>query len=666
LLGPIFVREWLTIPRRTGHYVVRTAYLGFLWVLGLTAWQAIVGWNQTTTLADNSRFGLLLFKLFTEVQLALLLFFAALSAASAITQEKDRRTFILLLMTDLRSYEIVLGKLLGSLLQIVLLLVGMLPVLMLIMLLGGVGGAQVIQATLVLATTALAAGSVGCVIALWRDKTFQALALTVLVIVLYWCIVQALGVLPWAGVETWQKWLDPLRALESVLEPRGASESFWVPAYGFAAVMILLSMGLVGLGLAKLRVWNPSGEPIMQREIPEEEEEKDRAKAHAAPGAERQVWPNPILWREMRTLAYGRRPLLVKIAYFLVLGLICYYAIAPLWSGQAAGQFVAAWGLLPVCILSLLLVSVQAVTAITSERDIRALDLLLVTDLSPNEFIFGKLWGILYNTKEYLLPPIILVAAYAWFGFLATPRNFYQGLYAEQQVKAGPQPGALTASEPGASATGAMDFGGLRRQAVLGRTVAPPIPISEQDGEARQAAEALAADVESSWSSKSLEAFVFLMAGTVVLLAFAVVLGVHVALRNENTRVAIINTLATVFFLSVGTMVCIYLILINGRFEYQWTSFILFIAAGIGGLWWVLSSDRPSTALTVASWCCPLAMFYTVTNILVAKPGSEESTDPLVPFIVAAGAFGFALAAMLVPLLSEFDVALGRTTGGGE
>ena len=365
----------------------------------------------------------------------------------------------------------------------------------------------------------------------------------------------------------------------------------------------------------------------------------------------------------MRTLAYGRRPLLVKIAYLLVLGLICYYAIAPLWSGQAAGQFVAAWGLLPVCILSLLLVSVQAVTAITSERDIRALDLLLVTDLSPNEFIFGKLWGILYNTKEYLLPPIILVAAYAWFGFLATPRNFYQGLYAEQQIQPADPDRKTLATGPKQDA---LDFGGLRRQAVLGRTAAPQIPLAQQDPDARQVAEALAADVESTWESKSLEAFVFLVAGTVVLLAFAIVLGVHVALRNENTRVAIINSLATVFFLSVGTMVCIYLILINGRFEYQWTSFILFIAAGIGGLWWVLSGDRPSTALTVASWCCPLAMFYTVTNILVAKPGSEESTDPLVPFIVAAGAFGFTLAAMLVPLLSEFDVALGRTTAGGE
>jgi ABC-type transport system involved in multi-copper enzyme maturation permease subunit len=175
LLGPIFVREWLTIPRRASHYVVRSAYLGFLWVLGLTAWQASVGWSQQATLGDNSRFGLLLFQIFTLVQFAFLLFFAALSAASAITQEKDRRTFVLLLMTDLRSYEIVLGKLFGSLLQIAILLVGMIPILVLIMLLGGVSLLQVAQAALVLAATALAAGSVGSLVALWRDRTFQAL-----------------------------------------------------------------------------------------------------------------------------------------------------------------------------------------------------------------------------------------------------------------------------------------------------------------------------------------------------------------------------------------------------------------------------------------------------------------------------------------------------------
>src|SRR5262249_34693193 len=155
------------------------------------------------------------------------------------------------------------------------------------------------------------------------------------------------------------------------------------------------------------RVWNPSGEPIMQRDAAgQDAEEKDRLKAHAAPGRVRRVWRNPILWREVATRAYGRRPYLVKVAYFLVLGLVCWYA----FETGPRRDWDAARGLVPIAILSLLLVSAQAVTAVTSERDTGALDLLLVTDLSPREFIFGKLLGVLWNTKEFLLPPLILAA----------------------------------------------------------------------------------------------------------------------------------------------------------------------------------------------------------------------------------------------------------------
>jgi len=144
------------------------------------------------------------------------------------------------------------------------------------------------------------------------------------------------------------------------------------------------------------------------------------------------------------------------------------------------------------------------------------------------------------------------------------------------------------------------------------------------------------------------------------------VLGIHVALRTENSRLAVINTLGTVFFLSVGTLTCIYLILVTGRFEYQWLSFSGFIFAGVGGLWWVLSGDRPSSALTLAAWACPVAVFYTITNILIGRPGTLESTQPYIPFVVIGSAFSFTLAAMLVPLLSEFDVAIGRTSAIGE
>src|SRR5262245_19652823 len=122
MLGPIFVREWKTLPRRPQHYAIRTAYLGFLWILAVTAYLATIGLNREPTTGDLARFGQFLFQIFTYFQLTFLIFFAALSAAVAVTHEKDRRTFLLLLVTDMRNRDIVLGKLVGSLLQIGLLL----------------------------------------------------------------------------------------------------------------------------------------------------------------------------------------------------------------------------------------------------------------------------------------------------------------------------------------------------------------------------------------------------------------------------------------------------------------------------------------------------------------------------------------------------------------
>lgn len=605
MLGPIFVRELLTVPRRSRHYVLRTAYLGILWILGLTAWQALIGWSRTPTLGEVARFGPLLFQLVAFVLLALVLFFTALSAAAAVAQEKDRRTFVLLLVTDLRNHEIVLGKLASSLLQMVLFLLCATPVLFLIILLGGVAPQQAAKVMLVLAATALAAGSLGTLVAVWREKTFQTLALTVIFLVLYLGVVHALpslagwitGNCGFAGlrqVAAWQSWLEPFLALQSVIESPVEGLGIIEPVYGFAGVMVLLSCVLNAWGIYRLRAWNPSGEPIVQREQSAKEEGQDYDRTPAASRRIRHVWRNPILWREIATRAYGQRPVLVKSAYAVVLGLICYFALGSMWSLEHRPPFAAAWGLVPVGILSLLLLGAQAVTAITSERDLGALDLLLITDLTPREFIFGKLAGIGYNTLLYLLPPIVLTIVYACNGWLAAP------------------------------------------------------PVGQP--------ELLAS--RNAWAA------VCVAGATLVVMVFAVVLGMHVALRTPNSRLAITNTLGTIFFLSVGTLVCIYLIAVNNRFEYQFTNFLFFIGAGIGGLWWILNDGRPSRALTLASWLCPLAVFYTITNILIAKPGSAQSTDPLLPFLVISSVFGYAIAAMLIPLISEFDIALGRTTGG--
>src|SRR5258708_2702349 len=102
-----------------------------------TALQSTFGWQQVRNLGDIARFGQLVFQIFAIVQLALMLFFAVLFAAGNVSQEKDRRTLLLLLMTDLRDRELVLGKLCASLLLPGVLLAASIPVFMIVQLLGG-------------------------------------------------------------------------------------------------------------------------------------------------------------------------------------------------------------------------------------------------------------------------------------------------------------------------------------------------------------------------------------------------------------------------------------------------------------------------------------------------------------------------------------------------
>ena len=611
MLGPIFVRELTTVPRAKGHYATRIGIIGLLAVLGITLWQATIGFGKEAGLGDTAQFGQLAFQLSVVVELVLVVFFAALSAASAVSQEKDRRTFILLLLTDMRDYEIVLGKLVGALLPITVMLGVSVPVLSLYLLLGGVDPAQVLEATVVLLTTAMAAGSLGGLVALWRERTFESLALSVLFLVLYFCLTQGIGfvgplfsqTVPWQLI---QAHLDPWQAMQSVLNRPVTSHSAISPAYGYALVMLGLSAVANGIGIWKLRTWNPGGEPIIQREGPGADPEANltpeqlkafRSKAHAAPGTVREVSDNPILWREIHTLAYGRRPILIKLAFGLVLAMILYFAVSTLEKPGQRTPYAAAYGLVPLAIVSMLLIASQSVTSITSERDGGALDVLLVTDISPREFVFGKLLGILWNTKEYIVPPLLLVLYYA-------VRGAFTSITTDDWA-------------------GKLAFNFTPMLTVLG--------------------------------------------GVLLLFAFVLALGLHVSLRIINSRLAIVNTLGTVFFLSVGTLIAIYLIIINGgSFANQWLSFVAFLIVGIGGLWWVLTGRNPSPALTLGAIACPLAMFYVVSTVIIAKPGSDESANPVLPFFALAMSFGFVVYAMLYPLVTEFDVALGRTTAANE
>jgi ABC-type transport system involved in multi-copper enzyme maturation permease subunit len=430
LIGPVFSREVFIAPRRARFYVARAAYVAALLLLTATAWLVLTGTQVIRDVGDLARFGSILFQILAPLQLALAMFFSAMLAASAVAQEKDRRTLLLLLLTRLSNSELVLGKLLASLLSVLVLLAASLPLFMLMALLGGVSFAQIGRVMAVTTAGILLCGSIGSTLALWREKTFQALALTVLVVVLWLAggEIVAAGALGrgWAGLSAgdWAVVLSPWQAILAATRPSltivPALGPLQLPVYAFLLVAALVAVLVNLVGVAMVRVWNPSREAIPQMQPDAEDEGAARAAAISSEAARtlrrsRPVWDNPILWREIRTWAYGRKIVVIRLVYIALCMLAAVMLHGQLTGGASLTRAAVAAPLVPLFLLSLLLVNAQAVTSLTSERDVRALDLLLVSDITAKEFIFGKLGGIFYNSKEMVLLPLAL-CGYLWFG----------------------------------------------------------------------------------------------------------------------------------------------------------------------------------------------------------------------------------------------------------
>lgn len=601
LLGPVFTRDAITVPRRARLYVVRTAYVCAFGVLMYTAWAVLTGNQLVRNIGDFARYGAIVFQLLAALQLALAVFFSALFAAGAVNQEKDRRTLVLLLLTRMSNSELVLGKLFSSLLLVMAMLAAAFPFFMSLVLFGGISLGQIARVYAITLVAALTAGSLGSTIAFWRDKTFQTLAL-VTITLLVWLGVGEVLALGWLDEHVGQNLrpvaeaISPWQAVLAATRPALdiTAGAWWgnLQAYSsFVPVALFGAVFLNGLAIARLRPWNATQDTRPREQEAERasiwglEHEMKRASAVRESGQAqkrtrpnknrvRDVWKNPILWREIRTWAYGRKIILIR-ATFVVLAMTVGLGIAWMASQGNLTRANVTWAVVPLLVVSLLLVNAQAVTSITTERDGRALDMLLVTDLTPKEFVFGKLGGVFYNAKETILLPVLL-CSYIWW----------------------------------------IDAIGL-------------------------------------------ENVVYLSLGLAVMYCFVAVLGIHAGMAYASSRSAILVSLGTLFFLLVGVATCMQIMVaFSGSFEIQLQPFLALMFGGGIGLYVALGVRNPSSAIAWASFGCPFAMFYSITSYFV--------NAPLAVFLVTSIAYGFATAAMLVPAIFEFDIAMGRAVADEE
>jgi ABC-type transport system involved in multi-copper enzyme maturation permease subunit len=414
LLGAVYEREVKVAPRSRGLFVARAVYCGALLGIIATCWLVVTGSQTVATVGDTARFGATLMRILGPLQLVLAMLAAALTAVLAVGVEKDRRTLELLLVSRLSDAQLVLGKLAGSLLRVLLLLVAAVPIFALAGLFGGVDPGQMGRLFLATAAAAVATASVANAVAFWKDATFQALAITAFVLVGWTAAGEAaaarFGTAAGAAV-------SPARAMFAALEPGGGT--MLMPFLGVCGAVFAAS---TGLAVARVRRWNTAQE-VRRRDATAVQPHAARA-ARRGWFARREVWPNPILWREVCTRAHGRAMPLVRLAW-LVLFAVAVAGVAAEARAARPDRLAVAVAVVPMALASLLAVTALAVTSVTIERDRGTFDLLLVSDLEPAEFVWGKLWGVLLAAREIVLLPLALCAALVALG-IATPEH---GLY---------------------------------------------------------------------------------------------------------------------------------------------------------------------------------------------------------------------------------------------
>ncbi len=141
-LLPIVARELRVASRRAATYWTRFTFALLAVVVGSFAWAIVMRQSPRET-------GLALFVTFSVVAYVYALIAGALWTADCVSEEKREGTLGLLFLTDLKSYDIVLGKLAASSVTAVYGLLAIFPVMAIPLLLGGVTLAEFWRVVLV-------------------------------------------------------------------------------------------------------------------------------------------------------------------------------------------------------------------------------------------------------------------------------------------------------------------------------------------------------------------------------------------------------------------------------------------------------------------------------------------------------------------------------------
>ncbi len=181
-IGAVGVKELRGRMRGRRAFVILTIYLvllaGFAWMVELIMEQSLSsGFGSAGTASASIGQGVFASLLMLEtLQVA---FLAPASTAGSISQEREKQTLELLVVTPISSLAMVIGKLFSALIYVWLLIAASIPLTAIVFVYGGVAPDDVLRGYVVLIVTALGFGALGLLASSLVKRTQAAIAISV-------------------------------------------------------------------------------------------------------------------------------------------------------------------------------------------------------------------------------------------------------------------------------------------------------------------------------------------------------------------------------------------------------------------------------------------------------------------------------------------------------
>lgn len=220
--NPILVRELRTQLRGVRSTVLISTFVGLLIAALIFMYRTVEGRVGLGTPLLNAQIGQALWSGMALLLQTLVIFIAPAITVSAISTEYEQRTFDFVVMTPVRAERVLLGKLLGALAYLLVLLCSVIPLFSAVLLFGGVRLIDVGRAATLVAITAIFGIMFGlfCSSLLRRTASATILCYTLLVALIggtlfaasFWSITHSQASAPPAFV-----YANPLSGMASIL-----------------------------------------------------------------------------------------------------------------------------------------------------------------------------------------------------------------------------------------------------------------------------------------------------------------------------------------------------------------------------------------------------------------------------------------------------------------